>query len=240
MPRVRKGAAVLLGACALLGAALVRPHPIVGLLARRFPDVLFFAEIEEPLVALTFDDSPHATLTPRILDALAEHGARATFFVIGAHVPGNEGILRRIVAEGHELGNHLLTDAPSARLPPDEFANQLRQTHDLLTPYGEIRWFRPGHGRFHRPMLDHVRAHGYRCALASAFAFEFHVPFAGYAARHLLLHARPGAVIVLHDGAADRERTVETLRRLLPKLTRRGYLVVTLSELVAVGDGWAG
>ena len=82
-------------------------------------------------------------------------------------------------------------------------------------------------------MLDQLHAHGYRCALASAFAFEFHIPFAGYAARHILLHARPGVVIVLHDGAADRERTVDTLRRLLPLLKRRGYQVVTLSELVA-------
>ena len=230
---MRKAIALALGIGALLLAALIRPQPIVQLLARRFPDVLFFAETTEPLIALTFDDSPHATLTPRILDTLADHGAHATFFVIGAHVPGNEDILRRIVAEGHELGNHMLSDAPSARLPPDEFATHLQQTHELLAPYGPIRWYRPGHGWFNRPMLDRVHAQGYRCAIASAFAFEFHIPFAGYAARHILLHARPGAVIVLHDGQADRERTVDTLRRLLPMLKQRGYRVVTLSELGA-------
>jgi peptidoglycan/xylan/chitin deacetylase (PgdA/CDA1 family) len=229
--------ALVIGACAGLLAVLIRPDTVVRWLARRFPDVLFFAETQEPLVALTIDDSPHATLTPRILDALAEHDAHATFFVIGAHVPGNEAVLRRIVAEGHELGNHLLTDAPSARLLSDEFANQLRQTHELLAPYGPVRWFRPGHGWFHRPMLDQLRENGYRCALASAFAFEFHIPFSGYAARHLLLHARPGAVIVIHDGKADRERTVATLHRLLPALKRRGYRVITLSELVTARPG---
>ncbi|MDQ3225485.1 MAG: peptidoglycan-N-acetylglucosamine deacetylase, partial [Chloroflexota bacterium] len=95
---------------------------------------------------------------------------------------------------------------------------------------------RPGHGWFHRPMLDQLHAHGYRCAMASAYALEFHIPSARYAARHILLHARPGSVIVLHDGAADRERTVATLRRLLPMLKRRGYCVVTLSELASVND----
>lgn len=230
---VRTAILLLSGLCLVVAALVIRPGPVVRWLARRYPDVLFYLRTEAPLVALTIDDSPHATLTPRILDVLAEHDAHATFFVIGAHVPGNEDILRRIVAEGHELGNHLLTDAPSAHLPPDEFANQLRQTHEMLAPYGDVRWFRPGHGWFNRAMLDQLRDHGYHCALASAFAFEFHVPSPRYAARHILMHAHPGGVIVLHDGAADRERTVATLRRLLPRLKHRGYRVVTLSELAA-------
>jgi peptidoglycan/xylan/chitin deacetylase (PgdA/CDA1 family) len=230
---MRKGVALALSLCALVAVALIRPGPVVRWLGRRFPDVLFRLETAEPLVALSIDDSPHPTLTPRILDVLAEHAARATFFVIGERVPGNEGIVRRLVDEGHELGNHLMADGPSARLPAAEFERQLLQTHELLAPYGPIRWFRPGHGWFSRRMLDQLRSHGYRCALASAYAFEFHVPSARYAARHILLNTHPGAVIVLHDGAADRERTVAVLQRLLPALRRRGYHVVTLSELAA-------
>ena len=225
---------VLLGLCALAVAAVIRPGPVVRWLGRRYPDVLFQAQTAERLVALTIDDSPHPTLTPRILDVLAEHAARATFFVIGARVPGNDEILRRVVDEGHELGNHLMTDAPSARLSAAEFERQLLETHGLLAPYGSSRWFRPGHGWFHRRMLDQIHPHGYRCALASTFAFEFFAPAAPFAARQILLNIRPGAVIVLHDGAAERERTVATLRRLLPLLRRRGYRVVTLSELAAV------
>jgi peptidoglycan/xylan/chitin deacetylase (PgdA/CDA1 family) len=81
-------------------------------------------------------------------------------------------------------------------------------------------------------MLDQLRQHGYRCALASTFALEFLIPSAWYAARHILLNAHPGAVIVLHDGAAERARTVAVLRRVLPALRDRGYRVTTLSELV--------
>ncbi len=230
---MRRCIALALGAPALLMAALIRPGPIVCWLGHRFPEVLFRVETTERIVALTIDDSPHPTLTPRILDVLAEHDAHATFIIIGERVPGNEGIVRRMVAEGHELGNHMMSDAASARLPPAEFERQLLQTHEMLAPYGPVRWFRPGHGWFHRRMLDQIRCHGYRCAMASAFAFEFHIPSARYAARHILLNARPGAVIVLHDGAADRERTVAVLCRLLPALRRRGYRVVTLSELAA-------
>jgi peptidoglycan/xylan/chitin deacetylase (PgdA/CDA1 family) len=156
--------------------------------------------------------------------------------LIGERVPGNEGIVRRMVDEGHELGNHLMSDEPSVRLPAGEFERQLLATHALLAPFGPVRWFRPGHGWYNRRMLDQLRAQGYRCALASAYAFEFLVPSARYAARHILLNTRPGDVIVLHDGAADRARTVAALRHLLPALRRRGYRVTTLTELAAATE----
>jgi peptidoglycan/xylan/chitin deacetylase (PgdA/CDA1 family) len=228
---MRRGARHLLGLVAVGVAALLRPGPVVRWLARRFPDVLFQREDAGPLVALTFDDSPHATLTPRILDVLAAHEAHATFFMIGEHVVGNEEVVRRLVAEGHELGNHMMTDAPSVHLTAAEFERQLRQTHDLLAPFGLVRWFRPGHGWFNRRMLDQLHRHGYRCAMASSYSYEFLAISAPYAAWQILLTIRPGGVIVIHDGAANRERTVFVLERILPALRRRGYRVVTLSEL---------
>jgi peptidoglycan-N-acetylglucosamine deacetylase len=235
-PKVmRQGAAHLLGLFSVVVAALIRPGPVVRWLSRRFPDVLFEQVDAGPLVALSFDDSPRPTLTTRILDVLAEHDARATFFMIGEHVAGNEEIVRRLVDEGHELGNHMMTDAPSAHLPAAEFERQLLQTHELLARFGPVRWFRPGHTWFNRRMLDQLHRHGYRCAMASAYAFEFLPVPAPYAARHILLNVRAGGVIVLHDGAADQERTVAVLRRILPALRRRGYRVVTVSELAAAG-----
>jgi peptidoglycan-N-acetylglucosamine deacetylase len=233
---MRKGIAHLFGLLSVVAAALLRPGPVVRWLSRRFPDVLFQQPNAGPLVALTFDDSPHAISTPRILDVLAEHDAHATFFIIGEHVAGNEEIVRRLIAEGHELGNHMLTDAPSARLSAAEFERQLRQTHEVLAPFGPVRWFRPGHGWFSRRMLDQLHARGYRCAMASAYAYEFLSISAPYAARHILLNVGPGGVIILHDGPANQERTVAVLERILPALRRRGYRVVTLSELAAAGS----
>jgi peptidoglycan/xylan/chitin deacetylase (PgdA/CDA1 family) len=121
----------LLGLLSVGVAAVLRPGPVVRWLSRRFPDVVFQQPNAGPLVALTFDDSPHATATPRLLDVLAAHGARATFFMIGEHVAGNEAVVRRLVEEGHELGNHMLSDAPSARLSAAEFERQPRQTHEI-------------------------------------------------------------------------------------------------------------
>src|SRR5215213_7827977 len=233
---MRQGVAHLLGLCSVVVAALIRPGPVVRWLSRRFPDVLFEQANAGPLIALSIDDSPHSMLTPRILDLLAEHDAHATFFMIGEYVAGNEEIVRRLVDEGHELGNHMMSDAPSARLSAAEFERQLLQTHELLARFGPVRWFRPGHGWFNRRMLEQIHVHGYRCAMASAYAFEFLPVSAPYAARHILLNIRPGGVIILHDGAADQERTVAVLRRILPALRRRGYQVVTVSKLAAAGQ----
>jgi peptidoglycan/xylan/chitin deacetylase (PgdA/CDA1 family) len=209
---------------------------VVRWLNRRFPDVLFQQANAGPIVALTFDDSPHATSTPRILDVLAAHDAHATFFIIGEYVAGNEEIVRRLIAEGHEVGNHMLSDAPSARLPAAEFERQLLQTHEMLARFGPVQWFRPGHTWFNQRMLDQIQRHGYHCAMASAYAFEFLPIPAPYAAQQILLSVRPGGVIILHDGATDLERTVAVLERLLPALRRRGYRVVTVSELAAAGQ----
>src|SRR5215218_5772931 len=189
---MRKGIAHLLGLLSVVAAALVRPGPVVHWLSRRFPDVLFERANAGPLVALSFDDSPHPTLTPRILDVLAEHDAHATFFVIGEHVACNEEIVRRLVDEGHELGNHMMSDAASARLPAAEFERQLLQTHALLSRFGPVRWFRPGHTWFNCRMLDQLHRHGYRCAMASAYALEFLPISALYAAQQILLTVRPG------------------------------------------------
>jgi peptidoglycan/xylan/chitin deacetylase (PgdA/CDA1 family) len=106
----------------------------------------------------------------------------------------------------------------------------------MLARFGPVRWFRPGHTWFTRRMLDQIHRHGYRCAMASAYAFEFLPIPAPYAAQQILLGVRPGGVIILHDGAADHERTVAVLERLLPALRRRGYRVVTVSELAGAGQ----
>jgi hypothetical protein len=82
-------------------------------------------------------------------------------------------------------------------------------------------------------MIDIMRRHGYRCALGSVYPFDATIPSRVFAARYILGHAQPGAVIVLHDGGSRGRRTADVLSEVLPELGRRGYRVVSLSELAA-------
>lgn len=221
---------------ALLVAAPLHPEWLVEGLARYSPEVLYFVETARPLVALTIDDGPDPVATPRILDVLKRHGARATFFVITDRVAGNEALLRRILEEGHELGNHLTRDEPSIRLPDEEFERQLLTAHEILSAYSEVRWFRPGSGWFDNAMLRTLEGHAYSCALGSVYPFDAEVPSTWFATRYVLSNVEPGSIIVVHDVGARGLRTAAVLESVLPELETRGLQVVTLSTLARSGE----
>jgi len=205
-------------------------------LARDNPQVLYRVETQAKAVALTIDDGPDSATTPEILRVLERNGAHATFFMITSRVPGNEDLLRRIVAEGHELGNHLVRDEPSLKLTPAEFERQLVESHDVLSRFAPMRWFRPGSGKYDARMLATLEAHGYRCALGSVYPFDPQIRWSWFSRRFILSNVQPGSVIILHDWDSKGRRTAKTLSNVLPELTKRGFRVVTLTELEALRD----
>jgi peptidoglycan/xylan/chitin deacetylase (PgdA/CDA1 family) len=205
---------------------------IVKRFAAQNPQVLCFVDTRERAVALTIDDGPDSVTTPKILDVLRKHGARATFFIIVSRVSGNEELVKRMIFEGHEIANHLTKDEPSIRLSPERFEQELKQAGEVLRQYSNVRWFRPGSGRFDDCILATLDAHGYRCALGSVYPFDAHIPSSWFARRFVLWAVQPGSIIVLHDAGARGERTAAAVEKILPEVKRRGFRVVTLSELV--------
>jgi len=216
------------------GVFVFQPDWIVNKIARRSPYVVYFVETEQPVVALTIDDGPDPSTTPQILDLLDRHDARATFFLITSRIPGSEDIVVRMVEEKHELANHLTADKRSVLLPPAEFERQLLEAHDTLSQFADVRWFRPGSGWYNAKMLATVHEHGYRCALGSVHPFDPQIASARFSARYILSNVRPGSIIILHDYGARGERTFTALATILPELDRRGFRVVTLSELLEI------
>ena len=231
------GAPTLLsgGVAALIVLAIAlwtAPRWLVPRIAARSPRCLYAVPTSQRLVALTLDDGPDAAHTRQILDVLHAHDAHATFFLISSRVAGNEALVGAAVAEGHELGNHLTRDEASIRLSRQAFAAAVAEAGRVLGEFATVRWLRPASGIYDEPMLDTIERAGYRCALGSVYPYDPHVPSAWFAAAYVLANARPGAVIVLHEGGVRGARTIEVLRRVLPVLRERGYRVVTLSELV--------
>jgi peptidoglycan/xylan/chitin deacetylase (PgdA/CDA1 family) len=217
----------------LIGVLIfLEPEWVVARLRNRSPSVLYSVDTQEPVVALTIDDGPDSFETPKILDVLGQYNAHATFFLISSRIPGNEEIIQRIQAEGHEIGNHLVYDEPSIRLSPSEFERQLQEADDVLAQFGEIQWFRPGSGWYTNGMLDIIEEHGYRCALGSVYPFDPQLGSSWFIKKYVLWKVQPGSIIVLHDYGARGARTAEALETILPELQGRGFHVVTLTELV--------
>ena len=216
----------------LLLLALFHPRWAIRVLASQSPEVIYFVETEKPMVALTIDDGPDAQTTPQILNLLRQYDAQATFFVIAGHIPGNETLMQRTLAEGHEIGNHLLVDEPSIELSLSEFEQQLVEADTILGRYANTHWFRPGSGWFNADMLAVTRKHNYQTVLGSIYPFDPHIPSSWFATHHILAKIKPGAIIILHDNGVRGQRTVATLAKILPELQQQGYQVVTLSELL--------
>jgi peptidoglycan/xylan/chitin deacetylase (PgdA/CDA1 family) len=222
-----------------------QPRWVLRRISRSSRRIVWFRETDARLMALTIDDAPDAEGTPRILDVLAVHEARATFFLLAHNIPGNEQLVQRLLAEGHEIGNHMLRDEPSWHLDRDEFERQFLEADAALGAFvsrsqsaaasgcREIstRWFRPVSGFTNPPMLDVISRHGAICVLGSIYPYDPHIPSPRYAALQIRTNARPGEIIILHDGPRRGPRTADTLDRVLPDLTRRGFRLVTLTEL---------
>ncbi len=202
-------------------------------MAARSPNVLYFVETSEPVVALTIDDGPDPQTTPEILRVLASHRARATFFLISDRAAAHESVVAQIVEHGHELGNHLTRDEPSIDLSPRAFEASMMEADGVLSRFAPVRWVRPGGGWYNDSMLSTIRAHGFRTVLGSVYPYDAELPSHTYAIRHVMRNARPGSIIILHDGGARGRRTVAVLERVLPELQRQGFRVVTLSEAVS-------
>jgi peptidoglycan/xylan/chitin deacetylase (PgdA/CDA1 family) len=216
------------------GLVLFQPEWIFTKLSQRSPDVLYSVETNQPVVALTIDDGPDPETTPLILDILADWDVHATFFLITDRIPGNENLVRRILSEGHEIGNHMTSDEPSIQLGLQEFERRLDLSASVLSEYGEIQWFRPGSGWYNNDMLEIIHDKGYHCVLGSIYPYDPQLGSSWFSTRYVLWKVKPGSIIILHDHGTRGDRTVVALKKILPELDHRGYEVVKLSDLVAV------
>lgn len=218
-----------------VGAALRWWEPTARAVSRIIPaDVLWYVDTGAPAFALTFDDGPSPETTPGLLDVLARHDARATFFLVGERVRAYPQLVEAIIAGGHEVANHLMRDERSVLVPDDRFRRELAEVSALLTAYGPVRWFRPGSGWFTPRLLRSAAEQNLRAVLGTLVAGHDGGPRDGRIARTLLAGIRPGSIVVLHEGIPRRRGVVATTGELLAALANRGLAAVTVSELVAL------
>ncbi|MCW5620148.1 MAG: polysaccharide deacetylase family protein [Burkholderiales bacterium] len=195
-----------------------------------------------PHIHLTFDDGPDPQWTPRVLDVLAAHGMRATFFVIGRAALAHAALLRRVVAAGHEVGNHTWSHRHPWTLTRTQAVAEVEDgTRAIAEATGRTpHLFRPPHGRLRRCMVQAARDKGQRMVLWTRSAIDWG-PRAHAASIHERLQkARDGDIVLMHDAARSINRP-EQLLAVLPEflqwLQERGWAASPLPEDQYSGDG---
>lgn len=184
------------------------------------------------VAALTFDDGPSAYVTPRILDTLRNYNARATFFVLGSAARSHPELLKRIAAEGHEIGLHGDRHHPMVLAGWGTIQQEIvaaRASIAAACPNKNMLWLRPPYGFKTVALTLLARRSGLRLAAWSVNSKDYRAGLPRHIAERVLTRMRPGAIILLHDGN-ENARTADALPLILEGLRDQGYDCATLPE----------
>ena len=185
-----------------------------------------------PVVALTFDDGPWPGTTERLLDGLALRETPATFFLVGVNIPGREALVRRMAAEGHQVGVHSYSHARIRGLSRADFdceVGKVRAQLSAILGGGEF-WLRPPYGA----MDDSVRLWADSpIILWSVYPEDWKDDDVDRKTAHVLSHVRDGDIILFHDIF---DSSVDAALRVVDALEDQGYCFVTVEQLLARGD----
>jgi peptidoglycan/xylan/chitin deacetylase (PgdA/CDA1 family) len=185
-------------------------------------------------IAMTFDDGPHPQNTPRLLDILRARNIKATFFVIGRSVDLYPSIVRRTVAEGHEVGNHSQTHRLLSKLSDSEVRSEMSRCHDAVTRAAgvQMRVMRPPYGGLLQRQRVMIHSEfGYPTILWSVDPLDWKRPGPSVVTSRILKATTPGAIVLSHDLHAP---TVTAMPATLDGLLQRGFKFVTVSQLLAM------
>lgn len=193
---------------------------------------------EARLVALTFDDGPWPGATLAVLETLAHEGVRATFFWVGQQLERYPNLARRVVAEGHAVGNHTYSHRSTAS-PLEVAAQEIDHTGALIEQVTGVRTtlFRPPGGHLENGLVKYALERGYVVVMWSALSDDTNPKYdAADIVNNVLSRVRPGSIVLLHDGGGDRSRTLAALPELIERLRAEGYRFVTVPQLLESGE----
>ena len=211
------------------------PHRFYRAMQKRYPKVLFHWNPSRPEIALTFDDGPHPRDTPQVLDMLAKHNIRATFFLVGHSVELHPTLVKQIHQSGHQLALHCYRHIPFSMLNASTLKGQLNQSRTAITdacgiPPESIRDVRPPYGFFTAKIVSLLNEWGYRLTLWDNMPLHFIQP-ASWTIKQITGRTFPGSIIVLHDGHGHGKKVAQIVDVVVPQLKGRGFEFVTIEQM---------
>ncbi|WP_307794948.1 polysaccharide deacetylase family protein [Alkalihalobacillus sp. BA299] len=209
-------------------------------LQQQYPDTVILRGPDTAnRVALTFDDGPDPRYTEQVLDVLAQYNVPATFFVMGARAEAYPDIVRRMVNEGHIVGNHSYWHPNLVDGDIPTLEHEVNQTEEVLNNIIGYRpsLFRAPYGFLDNQAVEKLAEMNYNVIGWSLDTLDWREPPPEDIAFSVLSNIHPGAIVLLHDGAewdGDRTNTVQSLHQIIPELQELGFEFVTVPELLNI------
>lgn len=189
-------------------------------------------------VALTFDDGPDLIYTPKILDILKNNNIRATFFVVGTQILKYPATFKRIVREGHAIGNHSFQHLKICELPPDKARFQLTKNQEIIEKNGGLHQllFRPPYGSIDPTSVNLISKLGYKIILWTIDSLDWRGLKKQQVVKNVIPQINHGYIILQHSASEtkleDLTGTIEALPEIIKTAKKRGYRFITIPELL--------
>lgn len=193
----------------------------------------------EKVIALTFDDGPGPKNTAQVLEILKKNNVKATFFMVGSMVQAFPQIAKQVADDGHVIGNHTWHHW-YRRMDTATAAKEIDRTADIIykTTGEKTSLFRPPGGYLRNGLVDYAKNHNYAVMMWSEESgdAERRSPQVPGLVKNVLKSAKPGAIVLMHDGGGNRAKTVKALPEMIADLKAQGYRFVTIPELLQIQD----
>lgn len=187
-----------------------------------YPALTWRIKTTEKKIYLTFDDGPHETATPFVLDLLKEYNAKATFFCIGQNVVDHPDIYARIIAEGHSVGNHTMNHINGWKVSDDIYMDEIKQASQYI--HSDL--FRPPYGRIKRSQQKKLQT---PIIMWDVLSGDFDTDLSPDGClSYVLYHTKPGSIVVFHDSTKAWERMSFALPKMLKHFSEAGFEFVAL------------
>ncbi|WGV28655.1 polysaccharide deacetylase family protein [Halotia branconii] len=191
----------------------------------------------QKVIALTFDDGPWPESTAQVLNILKENNIKGTFFVVGQNVKNYPDLIKRVIAEGHAIGNHTwhhwyhYMNQQAAAYEVDHTTDLIYKTTGVKT-----NLFRPPGGIMHNGVVAYARSSKYAIIMWSSDSLDYSRLNVPKLINNVFRLAKPGGIVLMHDGGGNRTKTVQALPEIITGFRKQGYSFVTVPELLDMQD----
>lgn len=199
----------------------IKTHPLIKWL---FPKYVWDFRTKQKVVWLTFDDGPIPQITEWVLDQLATHNAKATFFCIGDNIRKNPDVFQKVINNGHSIGNHTFNHLKGWETDNAVYIENVLLCEQQIQPATSRQLFRPPYGKIKRKQAQILRKMGYKIIMWDIVSADFDANVSPQKCLHnILKNVGPGSIIVFHDSLKAWKNLEYALPKTLEFLSENGY-----------------